>query len=413
MTAVQPYKSKDNRTDLVARASVLVIGGGFAGLETAKLLAKQGLAVTLISNRKEMFIYPTSIWMVTGEHRRADDVIDLQRAADDMGFAFEQGEVTAVMPETRGVTVNGRTLTADYLVLAAGADRFRIPGMSHTHTVWGAPEDTEALHERLTALMDRGGGRIAFGFGGNPKDGSAVRGGPLFEVLFNVDHLLRKRKLRDAFELTFFAPMPKPGVRMGEKAADAVKTMLERIGVRQMVGKKIKQFDEGGTVFADDTRLDADLTVFIPAGAGHTSVKESGLPLNEAGFVKIDGQCRVPGFDGVFAVGDMAAVEGPDWRAKQGHLTVIMAKIAAKTILDTQANRETADDYRDHISIVCVMDTGNGAAFVKRTAKSARLVYLPIIGHLLKKAWGLFYRLTHGPMLPRLFRRSRALPVSS
>ncbi len=33
-------------------------------------------------------------------------------------------------------------------------------------------------------LVDRGSGKIAVGFGGNPKDSSAVRGGPAFEVLF-------------------------------------------------------------------------------------------------------------------------------------------------------------------------------------------------------------------------------------
>ncbi len=53
-------------------------------------------------------------------------------------------------------------------------------------------------------LVDRGFGKIAVGFGGNPKDSSAVRGGPAFEVLFNIHNMLKKRGLRDKFELTFF-----------------------------------------------------------------------------------------------------------------------------------------------------------------------------------------------------------------
>ncbi len=48
------------------------------------------------------------------------------------------------------------------------------------------------------------------GFGGNPKDPSNVRGGPAFEVLFNVHNELKKKGIRDNFELTFFAPMEKP-----------------------------------------------------------------------------------------------------------------------------------------------------------------------------------------------------------
>ena len=44
--------------------SALVVGGGFAGLESAIQLAKAGLDVTLVSNRPYLFVYPTSIWIV-------------------------------------------------------------------------------------------------------------------------------------------------------------------------------------------------------------------------------------------------------------------------------------------------------------------------------------------------------------
>ena len=64
--------SKNERPIRSSKASALVLGGGFAGLETAISLSKHGLAVTLVCNRREMFIYSTSIWMVTGEHRRRD-----------------------------------------------------------------------------------------------------------------------------------------------------------------------------------------------------------------------------------------------------------------------------------------------------------------------------------------------------
>lgn len=414
MAALQQMKSPDGQVSMNGlRASVLVLGGGFAGLDTAIELSQKGLRVTLVSDRKEMFIYPTSIWMVTGEHRRADDVIDLTETAAGYGFSFIQGTVTEVNPNDKSALVDGRKIAADFLVLAMGAGRLPIPGMSHTLTVWGSPEDTESVNAALENLIAAGGGRIALGFGGNPKDGSAVRGGPLFEVLFNIDHMLRKRKLRDRFELTFFAPMQNPGAKMGPNAAEVIKTMLHRVGVKQLVGKRIVRFDERGVVFEGETRLDADLTIFIPAGTGHEAVKESSFPLNDSGFVTIDGRCRVPGFDGVFAVGDVAALEGPEWRAKQGHVTVAMAKTAVQAIVDSLKHQQTKVDYRDHVNIVCVMDTGNGAAFVKRTEKKATLIFLPIIGHVLKKAWGLWYRFSHTRMLSRLLHRHpRALPVS-
>ncbi len=53
-----------------------------------------------------------------------------------------------------------------------------------------------------------------------------MRGGPAFEVLFNIHNMLKKRGLRDKFELTFFAPMAKPGQKMGPKALVMMDKML-------------------------------------------------------------------------------------------------------------------------------------------------------------------------------------------
>ncbi len=378
------------------RATALVLGGGFAGLEAAIGLSRKGLDVTLVSNREEMFVYPTSIWMVTGKHKRKHDSIDLKTAARRYGFRFTIGKVDAIHPEHRSATINGQEHQGDFLVLAMGSGKLSMPGIAHTHTICGTPEDTETLHEAVESLIASSGGRIAFGFGGNPKDKSAVRGGPLFEMIFNVHHLLKKRKVRDQFELTFFAPMPKPGARMGENATKAVNGMLEKIHVARQVGKKIVRFDEAGVVFEDNSRLDADLTVFVPAGSGHPLMQSTLLPQNDAGFVVVDGQCRVSGFENVYAIGDVAAIEGPEWRAKQGHLTVEMAKVAVQSIVATVKGNSTGKDYRDHVNIFCIMDTATGAAIVKRTRKKASLIYLPFIGHLLKIAWGYWYRLSHG-----------------
>ncbi len=382
--------------------TALVLGGGFGGLEAAIGLAARGVDVTLVSDRRQMFIYPTSIWMVTGQHARKDDTLDLDELAAEHGFRLVVGAVTSVDAPNRQVRIGETELTADHVVIALGAGRAAPPGTrEHTLTIWGTPEDTERVHARLMELSARGGGRIAMGFGGNPKDGTAVRGGPVFEVLFNVDRYLRKLGVRDKFELSFFAPMENPGVRMGEQAASSVKAQLERLGIRQHVGRKITAFDDRGVVFEGGQRLDADLTVFVPAGDGHPVLRDAGLPLNAAGFVEIDEHCRVPGLPGTWAIGDSAALKGPEWRAKQGHVTVAMAKVAVQGIVDEFQGREPTADYLGHVDIVCLMDTGGGAVLVHRNQRHAWVIPLPVIGHWMKIAWGWLYKLTHRRWLPR------------
>lgn len=45
---------------------------------------------------------------------------------------------------------------------------------------------------------------IALGFGGNPNEPSAMRGGPMFELLFGLDTHLRQQGKHNNIELTFF-----------------------------------------------------------------------------------------------------------------------------------------------------------------------------------------------------------------
>jgi len=383
--------------------NAIVLGGGFAGLEAAIQLRKAGLDVTLVSDRPYLWIYPTSIWVVTGEQAFQDACLDLGDVASRHGFTFRKGKVESISAARRTVVVDGQEMTADHLLLAIGGQPMRPKGVEHTFGLSGGPEDAVRLHDALEKLIARGGGSIAMGFGGNPKDPSAVRGGPVFEVMFNVAHMLKKRGIRDRFRLAFFAPMPSPGERMGKKAVAATQKMLRDLGVEMRFGKKIAAFEPGGTVvFEDDTRLESDLTVFIPAQGGHPIFAASDLPRNEAGFVQIDAGCSVPGFPGAWAVGDSAALDGPPWRAKQGHLAEVMARVAASNVAADVAGRPERESYLPHVSITCLMDTGNGAAYVHRDATKEQMVPLPVVGHWMKKGWGAYFKASKRKQFPRL-----------
>lgn len=381
---------------------VLIIGGGFAGLEAAIAARSEGLDTTLVSNRSYLYLYPTSIFIPTGEGSSEDVKVDLVDLARRHGFHFVEGDVTALSGARRAVTVGGQELSADHLVVALGGQQLRPRGVEHTQAMGGDPLNAERLKTALDALLAKGEGRIAMGFGGNPKDASAVRGGPIFEVMFNVEHLLRQKGLRDRFELTFFAPMPNPGQRMGQKASAASQQLLAARGVNTRFGKKIAAFEPGAVVFEDASRLEADLVVFLPAGEGHPVLRASDLPKNEAGFVITDEGCAVPGLDGVWAVGDAAALLGPEFRAKQGHLAEVMARVAARNIAASAAGRPERESYVPHVGITCLMDTGDGGAFIHHTASTEKMVALPVVGHWMKKAWGTYFKASKRRQVPRL-----------
>lgn len=387
---------------------VLVLGAGFAGIDAAIHLKKLNYDVTLVSDRDYFYIYPTSIWIPTRESEFSDVCLGLDKLQKAHNFKLVIDEVEQINSKENSVTFKSGTIINDYdyLILAFGASKMNHKGIENTLSICGAPEQSLLIRDKLDELIEKGSGKICFGFGGNPKDTSAVRGGPGFELLFNVHNLLKKKGIRDNFELTFFAPMPEPGKRMGPKALKMMEKFFSHMNIKSHYGKKIKAFEEKAIMFEDDSKLESDFTMFIPAGDGHDVVKKSDLPTNEAGFVKIDDYCNVI-FEGtqnsnIYAVGDVAALEGHEWRAKQGHIAEVMAKNAVHNIHERENGGSNFKGYHEHLNILCVMDSGDGAAFVFRDEKKAFMLPLPIVGHWLKKGWGKYCKLSKMGKIPRL-----------
>ena len=385
---------------------VLVLGGGFAGVETAIFLKKAGenLDVTLVSDRDYFYIYPISIWIPTGESTKDDVSIPLAQLGKKHDFEVIVDAVTSLEAKNKKVTLkSGRVLDDyDYIVVAIGQGKIQLKGIENTLSICGKPEEAVELNKRLEALVEKGSGTIAMGFGGNPKDSSAVRGGPAFEVLFNVHNMLKKKGLRDKFNLVFFAPMEKPGQKMGEKALVMMDKMFGMTNISKKVGSKITSFDADGINFEDGEKIESDLTMFISAGKGHPVLEASDLPLSDAGFVVTNEYNEVEGFDGVYAIGDSASLMGPAWRAKQGHVAEVMARNVAKHIFNDSQKIVSKHSYLEHLNILCVMDTGDGAAFVYRDDNGGKMIPMPFVGHYLKKGWGWYCRNSKLGRIPRI-----------
>ena len=388
---------------------VLVLGGGFAGVEAAIFLRKKGYPVTLVSDRDYFYIYPTSIWIPTGEATFDEISVPLKDLSEAHGFELVIDRISRIVSREHKAIGKKGTYQGDYLVIAIGSGKVKHEGSEHFLSICGKPEESLEIKKRLDTLITKGGGKIAMGFGGNPKDPSNVRGGPAFEVLFNVHNRLKKLGIRKNFELTFFAPMKEPGARMGPQALKMMDLYFRKLDIHTHFGKKITRFEADGIVFEDRSKLESDFTMFIPAGDGHPVFADSDLPLNEAGLIRINDYCEVmhdfdemPERYNVFAIGDSAAIDGPDWRAKQGHIAEVMARNVAFNIDAMERGSEERKGYLEHLNILCVMDSGDGAAFVYRNHKGGKMIPMPVIGHWLKKGWGWYCRNSKLGKIPRI-----------
>ncbi len=351
--------------------NILILGAGFAALTAARELRRRlpAAAITLVAPKAEFVYLPSLIWIPSGVRKGSDLVLPLQPFLKHHRLEFVAASVTGLADGGRSVITDKGELKNDALVIASGG-RFlkKLPGIEHALTLCEGVASAEAIRERIAGML---GGRIAFGFGGNPKEPSAMRGGPMFELLFGVDTMLRRQGRRKDFELVFFNAAAEPGKRLGEKAVTGLLSEMARRRIDTHLGHKPLGFSEKG-VDTEGGHVNADLILFMPGLTGPAWAENTGLPLSPGGFFQADEFCRVPGTELVFVAGDAGSFPGPDWLPKQAHMAELQAKAVAENLaLALQGQPPVA---KPRPELICIVDTLDAGILVYRDPKRAWLL---------------------------------------
>lgn len=372
----------------MANHDITVIGSGFAALTAVRELRKRdkNSRISVISARPEFVYLPSLIWIPSGIRQREDLCIPLNKFFARLNVKHIAAEVTGLKDGGRIVETSTGEVKNDGLIIASGG-RFikKLPGIEHAITPCEGISAAEQIRDRLQKME---GGTIAIGFGGNPKEPSAMRGGPMFEFLFGIDTLLRKQGQRDRFKLIFFNPAPEPGKRLGPKAVKGLLTDMQRRGIETHLGHKMKGF-ESNKVITEGGEFAADLILFMPGMTGNQWFDNSELPRSEGGLVKADQYCRVPGFTCTYVAGDSGSFPGPAWLPKQAHMADLQARAAAANLLNELAGKEPDASFK--VELMCIVDSVNRGMLIVRTPKYNLMLPPNRIAHWLKRFFEWWY----------------------
>ncbi|WP_286851756.1 FAD-dependent oxidoreductase [Hydrogenophaga sp. 70-12] len=355
----------------ISAPHIAVLGSGFAALTAVRELRRRdrNARITLVAPRAALTYYPSLIWVPSGLRRGADLDIDVSGFLAAHNAAFHAGRVTGLADGGRTVLTDSGPLANDALLIASGGRFLKaLPGIEHALTICEGAPAAEAIRERLAGMTD---GTIAFGFGTNPKEQGAMRGGPMFELLFGIDTLLRKQGRRERFKLVFFNATKEPGKRLGDKAVAGLLREMQKRGIATHLGRKPLGF-ETNKVRTEDGDIPADLILFMPGMSGPAWAAEAGLPLSDGGFFKADAHCQVAGAEKVYVAGDSGSYPGPDWLPKQAHIADLQAKAAAENLLRALAGKPLAARFK--VELVCIVDTLDRGILVYRDEKRALIL---------------------------------------
>lgn len=363
---------------------ITVVGAGFAGLTALRTLRKHApdASLTLVAPRAELHYLPGTIWIPSGLRSRADLVVPLDDFLRRERISFHRARATGLSADGRVLHTDAGDVANDGLIIATGARFLRkLPGIEHAIIPCEGVDAGEAIRDRLIALD---GGTLCFGFGSNPNEPIAMRGGPMFEFTFGIDTLLRRQRRRDRFRLVFFSPSEKPGQRLGDKAVGLILGEMRKRGIDTVLGEKPQRF-EADAVQLERTRIDSAMTLFMPGLTGQAWLDETPLPRSPGGFVQGDAQCRVPGLACTFVAGDGGSYPGPDWLPKQAHQADLQAEVAARNLLRTLRGEPAEEAFT--AELVCIVDTLDRGLLVTRKGDGGRALPPLRVMHWAKAAF--------------------------
>ena len=336
---IESVEAKEAMVEAAKKKKVLVIGGGFGGVFAAKALEQLGrgrLDVELV-NRNNYFVFqPLLPEVAASTIHSADAVVPLRqllrglqvRLAEVMGIDFARKTVTVVQG-TRRAPVD---LAYDELVIAlgTGVDLKRFPGLPEhaltmkdladahrlrTHVIGcletaDVTEDPEVKRQLLTFVV------VGAGFSGVET---------VAELRELVRHALKYYPNIRPDEIRFYLVEHANRILPNfpaDLAAYATR-QLEKQGIEVMTGVGTKTATGTAVELADGRRISTSTIVATIGNGPHRLMETLGLDM-KWGRIKTDRFMRVPGLDGVWALGDSALIplidapgEDPDHYAPQ------------------------------------------------------------------------------------------------
>jgi NADH:ubiquinone reductase (H+-translocating) len=311
-------------TSTARRQRVLILGGGFGGMYTARRLERRlpadAAEIYLVNPENYMLYTPLLPEAAAGTIEPRHVVVPLRQAL--RRTRVRVGNVTAVDLERRTcdyVTAGGseRTLGWDRLVVALGSvsRMFPVPGLAE-HAV-GFKTLAEAIHLRNHVLEqleladatedpEERTARLGFVVVGAGYAGT--------ELIAELQALVRRALrlypgLRQSDTRWVLADMaPKVLPELGGRLSEAALQVLRERGIEIRLGTTLEQVGPDWVRFTGGEWMPATTVVWTAGVTPDPLAGKLGLATDERGRIVVDEGLAVPGRDDVFAVGDVAAV---------------------------------------------------------------------------------------------------------
>jgi NADH dehydrogenase len=310
-------------------ARIVVIGGGFGGIEVAKALGKAGLPVTLV-DRQNHHLFQPLLYQVATAALSAPDVAEpvrkILRRYESVQVLL--GEVTGIDLQSRTITLeHGASQGFDILVLASGASHGYFGHDDWAPHAPGLKTLADARHIRAKSLL-------AFELAERETDPAeqqrlitmvVVGGGPTgVELAGSLAELSRYTLARDFrnirpqnARIMLVEAGPRVLPAFSEAASRFARDRLERLGVEVLTDTAVEDIGDG-RIRLGGREMPVGVVLWAAGVAASPLARMLGAETDRAGRVFVDDTLAVRGLANVFVLGDAAHLAGENGKPLPG-----------------------------------------------------------------------------------------------
>lgn len=308
---------------------IVIIGGGFGGVGVAKALASASwrmggnIHITLIDKNRYHTFYPNLYEVATAyvpENSAISEKINFHELfssascsfdeifLDDLNISFLKGEVGGVnFKEQKVILKSEEEIQYDFLVMGAGSETnyFNIPGLYENSIPLKNLADSLLVRNSLDEL-----------FANSPKNkvlkivigGGGFTGCEFAGELIGFLEKLSKIHGRPKFYFECSIIDGAPNLLSGGAtpwAQKKAKERLENLGVKLLLGKKVKEVKNKKIILEDDSIVEYDALIWAGGVRGNMLSKNlESIRLERGSCIFVDSYLRISPYKNVFGIGD-------------------------------------------------------------------------------------------------------------
>ena len=348
---------------------VVIIGGGFGGIEVAKQLEDKPVDVLMLDKHNYHTFQPLLYQVATGGLEAESIAFSLRKNfSDQKNFRFRVGEVSKINTDKNTLDTTVGEIAYDYLVIATGSTTNFFGNKDIEHYAMPMKSIPEALNLRYLILQnleeavlipskEERAPYLSFVLVGAGPTGVELAGA-LAELR---NHILTKdypELSKEEMKVYLVDFLPKVLGPFSDSASNAAKEFLTDMGAEVLLNVKVESYDGNEIKFEDGRSIKTKNVIW---SAGVMGVVPEGIAqqsIERGNRISVDPISRVKGYENIFAIGDVAAMitdKTPKGHPGVAQVAIQQGKQVGKNIIHLIKGEQTEPfKYNDKGSLATI-----------------------------------------------------------